>query len=351
MPTNVETDHPRAPASAGVFTRPLFSWCCSHSLPSNADGPARISGPAERRAARGRADRSLSKVCPIRSPRPLRTPLAGSGSVASGDRAPEPPHRSGKLEDKHDRSTLHDSPGRPRPRRNGRPRQRALCLGARVAPLATGTRSLAAVLAKDGAGFDRNWNDFDIVDNAVTAVLTAKPGSAVGVLADGKVALTAFLPTDRAFRNLASDLTGKHYTVRVGRLRRRRLAGHRHGRGRAALPRGPRGHGHLPPGPALRRCEPHHGVRWHREGGRHLALLRLAGGCRPRPTATRTSCGPTSTRATPRSPTGSPRCCVRSTSERVRPTQPTTQPRHPGAAAVLPCHPPCRGQPPKSCVQ
>ena len=77
---------------------------------------------------------------------------------------------------------------------------------------ATGTRSLAAVLAKDGAGFDRNWNDFDIVDNAVTAVLTAKPGSAVGVLADGTVALTAFLPTDRAFRHLASDLTGKHYS-------------------------------------------------------------------------------------------------------------------------------------------
>ena len=78
---------------------------------------------------------------------------------------------------------------------------------------ATGTRSLAAVLAKDGSGFDRNWNDFDIVDNAVTAVLAAKPGSPVGVLADGTVALTAFLPTDRAFRNLASDLTGKHYTT------------------------------------------------------------------------------------------------------------------------------------------
>jgi hypothetical protein len=76
----------------------------------------------------------------------------------------------------------------------------------------TGTRSLAAVLARDGSGFDRNWNDFDIVDNAVTAVLTAKPGSPVGVLADGKVALTAYLPTDRAFRHLASDLTGKHYT-------------------------------------------------------------------------------------------------------------------------------------------
>jgi hypothetical protein len=75
----------------------------------------------------------------------------------------------------------------------------------------TGTRSLAAVLAKDGSGFDRNWDDFDIVDNAVTAVLSAKPGSPVGVLADGTVALTAFLPTDRAFRHLATDLTGKRY--------------------------------------------------------------------------------------------------------------------------------------------
>ena len=77
---------------------------------------------------------------------------------------------------------------------------------------ATGTHSLAAALARDGSGFDRNWNDFDIVDTAVTAVLTAKPGSAVGALADGTVPLTAFLPTDRAFRHLASDLTGRHYS-------------------------------------------------------------------------------------------------------------------------------------------
>jgi uncharacterized surface protein with fasciclin (FAS1) repeats len=74
-----------------------------------------------------------------------------------------------------------------------------------------GTDSLASVLAADGSGFDRNWNDFDIVDNAVTAVLDAKPDSAVAVLADGSVALTAFLPTDRAFRKLARDLTGKTY--------------------------------------------------------------------------------------------------------------------------------------------
>ena len=74
-----------------------------------------------------------------------------------------------------------------------------------------GTDSLASVLAADGSGFDRNWNDFDIVDNAVTAVLDAKPDSAVAVLADGSVALTAFLPTDRAFRKLARELTGKTY--------------------------------------------------------------------------------------------------------------------------------------------
>jgi uncharacterized surface protein with fasciclin (FAS1) repeats len=76
---------------------------------------------------------------------------------------------------------------------------------------AKGTSSLAALLANDGSGFDRNWNDYDIVDNAVSAVLAAKPTSPVAVLADGSVPLTAFLPTDRAFRRLAHDLTGKWY--------------------------------------------------------------------------------------------------------------------------------------------
>lgn len=74
-----------------------------------------------------------------------------------------------------------------------------------------GTRSLATVLAKDGGGFDHNWNDFDIVDNAVRAVLTAKPNSPVKVLADGSKPVTAFLPTDRAFRVLVKDLTGTSY--------------------------------------------------------------------------------------------------------------------------------------------
>jgi uncharacterized surface protein with fasciclin (FAS1) repeats len=78
-------------------------------------------------------------------------------------------------------------------------------------PTPAGKSSLAALLAKDGHGFDRNWNDFDIADKAGQTVLKAKPNSAVAVLANGSVALTAFLPTDRAFRRLATDLTGKHY--------------------------------------------------------------------------------------------------------------------------------------------
>ncbi|MEU4425028.1 fasciclin domain-containing protein [Actinoplanes sp. NPDC024001] len=68
------------------------------------------------------------------------------------------------------------------------------------------TKSLAAVLTADKSGFDRNGHDYDILAAAVQAVLKAKPGSPVGVLADGKTALTAFIPTDRAFQKLVADL-------------------------------------------------------------------------------------------------------------------------------------------------
>jgi uncharacterized surface protein with fasciclin (FAS1) repeats len=91
----------------------------------------------------------------------------------------------------------------------------ALAAGA-LAPAATaattgadGTRSLATVLTTDNGTFDRNWNDYDIVTQAVLAVLAAKPDSAVGVLTKGDVPLTAFIPSDRAFRTLVKDLTGK----------------------------------------------------------------------------------------------------------------------------------------------
>jgi uncharacterized surface protein with fasciclin (FAS1) repeats len=73
-----------------------------------------------------------------------------------------------------------------------------------------GTRSLATVLAADGHGFDSNARDFDILDKAVRVVVKAHPHSPVKVLANGKVALTAFAPTDGAFRRLAENLTGRH---------------------------------------------------------------------------------------------------------------------------------------------
>jgi uncharacterized surface protein with fasciclin (FAS1) repeats len=86
----------------------------------------------------------------------------------------------------------------------------ALAPAASAAP-PTGTASLAALLASDGDTFDRSWRDFDILDQAVGAVLAAKPSSPVAVLADGTVPLTAFLPTDRAFQLLAKDLTHRWY--------------------------------------------------------------------------------------------------------------------------------------------
>ncbi len=75
-----------------------------------------------------------------------------------------------------------------------------------AAPL--GTTSVAEVLAADGLEFDHNWKDFDILDQAVNDVIAAKHESAVAVLADGTVKLTAFAPTDRAFRKLVQDVAG-----------------------------------------------------------------------------------------------------------------------------------------------
>jgi uncharacterized surface protein with fasciclin (FAS1) repeats len=74
-----------------------------------------------------------------------------------------------------------------------------------------GTTSLATVLGADGQKFDSNAKDFDIVEAAVYAVAAAKPKSPVLVLADGTKKLTAFAPTDQAFRKLVKDLTGKTY--------------------------------------------------------------------------------------------------------------------------------------------
>ncbi len=87
----------------------------------------------------------------------------------------------------------------------------ALAAGALAAPAANaadGNKSLAAVLTSDNNQFDTNWKDYDIVTEAALAVLAAKPNSAVGLLTKGDVALTAFIPNDKAFQTLVKDLTG-----------------------------------------------------------------------------------------------------------------------------------------------
>ena len=55
--------------------------------------------------------------------------------------------------------------------------------------------------------FDSDLSDYDIFKNLLLDVLASKHKSAAWALADGNVALTAFIPTDRAFRKLVKSLT------------------------------------------------------------------------------------------------------------------------------------------------
>jgi hypothetical protein len=77
---------------------------------------------------------------------------------------------------------------------------------------ALGNRSLAKVLTSDGNRFDKKWGDYDIVTEAALAVIKAKPDSPVTVLTKGKVPVTAFIPNDWSFRQLARELTGTKFT-------------------------------------------------------------------------------------------------------------------------------------------
>ncbi len=89
-------------------------------------------------------------------------------------------------------------------------------VAAPAAQAADGEMSLASVLKVGSAKFDKNGKDYDIVTKAAEAVLAAKPDSNVKLLADGSVALTAFIPNDQAFMNLASALKGKTVRTEAG---------------------------------------------------------------------------------------------------------------------------------------
>ena len=95
--------------------------------------------------------------------------------------------------------------------------QASVSAPASVKPAAAlGSKPLAAVLTPYATSWNTNWSDYNIVTHAVFAVLKAKPKSAVGVLAKGDVALTAFVPTDRAFQILVKQMTGKTISTEAG---------------------------------------------------------------------------------------------------------------------------------------
>ncbi|MFN8184601.1 MAG: fasciclin domain-containing protein [Candidatus Nanopelagicales bacterium] len=85
----------------------------------------------------------------------------------------------------------------------------ALGLGLVAGPASAkqGTTPLAGVLVDQDTG-DNNGKDYDILTEAVLAVLGAKPDSPVSALTKGKTRLTAFAPQDRAFIGLVTKLTG-----------------------------------------------------------------------------------------------------------------------------------------------
>lgn len=72
---------------------------------------------------------------------------------------------------------------------------------------AAGNKPLAKVLVN--GDFDNNGKDYDIVTDAVLAVLGDDPKSPVSLLTKGRERATAFLPTDAAFKRLASVLAGE----------------------------------------------------------------------------------------------------------------------------------------------
>ena len=72
-----------------------------------------------------------------------------------------------------------------------------------------GLNPLTEVIDLGNRKFDTTAGDFDIFTAIYIDTWVARGKSPLRVLSDGKVKLTAFVPTDAAFRKLVKDLTGK----------------------------------------------------------------------------------------------------------------------------------------------
>ena len=78
------------------------------------------------------------------------------------------------------------------------------------------TAPLTDVLNLQGASFDRNFNDFDVFTAVWMDVWGQLPMSPISAISNGDVALTAFVPTDRAFQRVVKHLTGKTVKTEAG---------------------------------------------------------------------------------------------------------------------------------------
>lgn len=71
-----------------------------------------------------------------------------------------------------------------------------------------GDRSLVDFLAAD-SGFDKNAQDFDVLDRYVRVMSRRHPDGELRYIADGDRRATMFLPTDLAFSRLVRSVTGR----------------------------------------------------------------------------------------------------------------------------------------------
>lgn len=71
---------------------------------------------------------------------------------------------------------------------------------------ASGTDNFVSFVAEQA---DKRYGSFNIIGNVVLALADTGDLSAADVEALGSAEITAFLPTDRAFRRLVADLSGK----------------------------------------------------------------------------------------------------------------------------------------------
>lgn len=74
-----------------------------------------------------------------------------------------------------------------------------------------GINAISTVIGVQDFAFDSDLSNFDIFTFLTLDVLGKRPNSRLWRMADGTVPMTAFIPTDRAFKKLVKALTGVNY--------------------------------------------------------------------------------------------------------------------------------------------